>query len=130
MFYSSRGGPDLQRLVRVHERVHSILTPKLQVLREVRIALNMNGYNKSFLMRYLEEALAETVGQVSVNGFRSAIEGITFPVKNGYVTITGMRTEAIGIMLGPINVGGMVYKVVFSLTRPTQQGWQEVQPAR
>lgn len=130
IFYSSRGSAQTQRLVRVHERVHSFLTPKLQVMREVRVVLSSNGYVKSHLLRYLEEALAETVAQVTVNGWREAIAGVTFPVKNGYVTVAEMRSEAAGILLGPVNVGGMIYKAVFNYTPPSRQGWREVRPGR
>jgi hypothetical protein len=126
IIYSSRGSVDTQRLVRVHEKVHSFLTPKLQVMREVRVLLSSNGYLKSYLLRYLEEALAETVAQVTVNGWREAVVGITFPVKNGYVTVAGMNSEVAGIILGPVNVGGMVYKAVFNYTAPTRRGWREV----
>lgn len=130
IFYSSRGPSDLQRIVRLHERVHQLLTPKLQFLREVRVVLSQNGYFKSYILRYLEEALAETVAQVGVNGFRSAVQGITFPVKNGYVTLVGMRAEAAGILLGPINVGGMVFRVYHSTFPPSERKLQAVEGAR
>ncbi|HEV2864855.1 MAG TPA: hypothetical protein VGX48_27930 [Pyrinomonadaceae bacterium] len=126
IYYSSRGTPELQRLVRVHERVHQLLTPKLQFLREVRVVISQNGYSKSYILRYLEEALAETAAQVGVHGLRNAVEGITFPVKNGYVTLAGMRTEAAGMMLGPVNVGGMVYRAYFSTFPPSER---KLQPA-
>lgn len=130
ILYSSRGGADVQKITRVHERVHQLLTPRLQFLREIRVMMKVNGYQRSFLLRYLEEALAETAGQVSVNGFRSAVQGITFPVRNGYVTIAEMRTEAIGVLLGPINVGGMTYRVFYSPNAPSREGWQEVKTPR
>lgn len=130
IFYSSRGTPELQRIVRLHERVHQLLTPKLQFLREVRVVLSQNGYFKSYILRYLEEALAETVAQVGVNGFRHAVEGITFPVKNGYVTLAGMRTEAAGMLLGPVNVGGMVYRVYLSTFPPSERKLEAVDGAR
>jgi hypothetical protein len=128
IYYSSRGSAEAQRLARVHEKVHSFLTPKLQIMREVRVVLSSNGYIKSHLLRYLEEALAETVAQVTVRGWREAVVGITFPVKNGYVTVAEMRAEAAGILLGPINVSGMAYKVFFSSTAPSREGWREAKP--
>jgi len=115
---SSRGSARTQRLVEIHERVHSILTPKLYFLRNIRVQIHANSYSKSQLLRYLEEALAETVAQVGVNGLRSVITGITFPVKNGYVTLARMRGEVRALVLGPVNVGAMVYYACFSLTRP------------
>ena len=96
----------------------SFLRPKLYFLREIRVQFNGNAYVNSQLMRYLEEALAETVAQVGVNGFRAAVDGIKFPVKNGKVyaiSLAGMRTEAVGILLRPVNVGGMIFNVYFSL---------------
>ena len=125
IFYSSRGSAEAQRLARVHEKVHAFLTPKLQVMREVRVVLNSNGYLKSYLLRYIEEALAETVAQVTVKGWREAMVGVAFPVKNGYVTVAGMKSEVAGIMLGPVNVAGMVYKAVFNYTAPSRRGRRE-----
>ena len=142
--YSSRGSTDTRSLVRIHEKVHQFLTPKLYLFRNVRLAVRMNGYMKSFILRYLEEALAETIAQVGVFGWRSAINGITFPVKNGYLTIrdpltlnarqirreslTNLTNEAVGIFLGPINLGGMIYYVHRTYTAPSFKGMEEVKP--
>ena len=98
----------------LHERIHQILTPKLFFLREVRIELRMQSYSRSYILRYLEEALAQTYALVKSRGPGWTLEGIRFPVKNGYMTIAGAPTagwgslanEALGICLGPINVGG------------------------
>lgn len=98
----------------LHEKVHRFLTPKLYPLRNLRIVMTINGYAKSFLLRYLEEALAETVAQVGTYGLKNVLIGIKFPVKEGYVTLASMGTEAGGIFLGPINAGGMSYRVYFS----------------
>lgn len=127
---------EAKRLTVLHEKVHSFLTPKLQVLREVRIVLGMNSYSKSFILRYLEEALAETIARVTIQGWREVFGGITFPVKNGYLTIRNPQTltprqitteslanmgkEATGIFLGPVNVGGMLMNVI-TLTRNRRQ---------
>ena len=119
---SSRGSLEAKQLALLHERVHSILTPKLYILRNVRVQLRLGAYSRSHLMRYLEEAVAETVAQVGVRGFRNAVSGLTFPVRNGYVTLASMGTEATGILLGPITAGGMVYTAYYSATRPS---WAE-----
>jgi hypothetical protein len=103
--------PADKRITLLHERVHSILTPKLYFLRNIRVSLKMNAYLKSAFMTYLEEALAETIAQVGVNGFRAAVEGIKFPVSGGYVTLAEMGTEAKGILFGTLNVSGRVYHV-------------------
>jgi hypothetical protein len=62
----------------------------------------------------LEEALAETISLVRGYGASGILEGLTFPVKNGYVTIIKMGTELAGIFMGPINVGGVAYKAIFT----------------
>ena len=88
-----------QALVRAHELVHRFLTPRFGVLRTFRVRLRMSGYLRSALLRYLEEALAETVAQLKVNGFRGLVEGIRFPVANGYMVITDLASE--GAAIGP-----------------------------
>lgn len=103
-----------QAAARFHELVHQILTPKLYILRGLRAHMRLSGYSRSYILRYLEEALAETYAQLRISGFsgKYLLEGILFPIDNGYeVTIACMRHEAAGILLGPINVGGMLYNV-------------------
>ena len=97
-----------------HEQVHQVLTPKLYFLRNVRIQLAMEGYNRSYLLRYLEEALAQTVAELRTKGITGLPDGIQFPVKNGYVTVAKMGKEVAGILLGPINVAGNGYRVYFT----------------
>ena len=79
-----------QALVRAHEVVHRFLTPRFGLLRAFRVRLSMSGYLRSALLQYLEEALAETVAQLRVNGTAGALQGLRFPVANGYVTIGGL----------------------------------------
>ncbi len=112
---SSSGPLDEKKLCLFHELTHRFLTPKLYILREFRVYPSARGYSYSYLLRYLEEGLAETVAQVRVKGVKlSTIKtAIRFPVENGYVTIVGMKTEAVGFLLGPINAGGMVFKAYF-----------------
>ena len=86
IFVSSQGSARTQRLVLLHERVHAALTPKLSFLRDFRVSLRINGYTKSHLLRYAEEALAEALAQLGVNGPGAILDGIRFPVRNGYVT--------------------------------------------
>lgn len=108
--YLSKLTGNLKNETILHERVHSFLTPKLYPLRNLRITLNWNGYAKSYLLRYLEEAIAETVAQVGTYGFKNVVVGIKFPVKEQYVTLAAMGLEVKGIFLGPVNVSGMSYK--------------------
>lgn len=85
---SMLGSANDQKIVLLHELVHQFLTPKLYLLRNFRVENLAGSYVRSSLWRYIEEALAETVAQVGVNGIRSFFVGIRFPVKNGYVYLT------------------------------------------
>jgi hypothetical protein len=82
---SSRGSANDRALVLLHEKVHQFLSPKLVVLREYRASNSASSYMRSSLYRYIEEALAETIAQVGVNGFRQAFVGIRFPLKQEYI---------------------------------------------
>jgi hypothetical protein len=68
------------------------------------------------LLRYLEEALAETYALVRTEGMGSVVEGLKFPVQNGYVTVVSMTREATGILIGTIVVGGTTYRVLAQLS--------------
>lgn len=66
--YSIEGSLQKQQLARAHELVHQALTPKLNLLRELHGFARAQGYNRSYVLRYLEEALCETVAQLRVKG--------------------------------------------------------------
>ena len=114
--YSLLGSSEDRQLGIAHETVHQFLTPKLNLLRGLRGFVRAQGYNRSYILRYLEEALAETYAQLRVRGVSRAniIKGAHFPVKYGYVSFAQMGQEARGLLLGPINVGGSVYNVWYS----------------
>lgn len=96
----------------MHERVHQFLTPKLYPLREVRVRIAIGGYKQSYLLRYLEEALAQAYANIKVPGVAGGVfSAITFPVKEGYVTVARMGTEVLGHLMGSVNVGGVAYSV-------------------
>lgn len=102
------------RFALYHETVHRFLTPKLQIFREFRIYLKQSGYMRSYILRYLEEALAETYAHLRTNGFSKeyVLKGLAFPIGDYYeIRVSLLGREAKGILLGPINVGGMVYNV-------------------
>lgn len=82
---STRGSAADQALALLHEKVHQFLMPKLRVLRHYRASNRAASYMRSSLWRYLEEALAETIAQVGVQGFAKFFEGIRFPVEQGYM---------------------------------------------
>ncbi len=132
---SPHGTAAQRRLAAIHEKVHQILTPKIDILRTFRIEGRAASYNKSSLSKYLEEAIAETVAQVGVSGFKSAFAGLTFPVKNGYVTVLRkagdlkpVLPEATGLIVGGFLVGGMQFQVTFSTTSPLPPRTVPVQP--
>jgi hypothetical protein len=106
--YSSAGSATDQSLALAHERVHSFLSPRLNALRELRADVGIWGYKRSALLKYLEEALAETYAQVSVRGVRHLPQGIRFPIQQGYVTLSAVVTEA---AIGTVVYGGVVYGV-------------------
>lgn len=101
-----------------HERVHSAIAPKFYLLREFRGFMHFSSYNKSYILRYLEEAFAETIGLMRSKGMspRYLIEGFKFPLTNNYeVTFTALRHEAAGMLLGLIMAGGIMYNVYYGM---------------
>jgi len=76
---SSTASAAEQALARVHELVHQFLTPRFGVLRTFRVQVAISGYTRVALLRYLEEALAQTVALVRVQGISFVLEGIKFP---------------------------------------------------
>jgi len=109
---SSQGSATQQALARLHESVHQFLTPKFGYLRTFRVQLGMSAYLRSAFLQYLEEAIAETVAQVRVvGGFSAFLEGVKFPVANGYVTISDLASE--GAAIGTITAGTQTFTVQF-----------------
>ena len=126
---SRLGASTDRRLAALHESVHRLLTPRLNVLRNFRVTGRVTSYSKSPLSMYLEEALAETVAQVVTHGLRSVFRGISFPVRNGYVTLMTRAVvnnrvvfpvlpELAGLVAGGFVLGGEWYEVRFSPSRP------------
>jgi hypothetical protein len=127
---ATSGSATDKRLVLLHERVHQALTPKLYVLRNFRVENRAASYVNSSLRRYLEEALAETVAQVGVNGMRQFFTGINFPVKNGYVFLmkagdaggdfrgAGVLPETVALLVSGLIVHGVGFSVWFSTQPP------------
>jgi hypothetical protein len=85
---STAGSPTDQAIVLLHEKLHQSLSPKFYLLRRFRVENRIGSYFRSSLYRYVEEALAETIGQVGVNGLSKTFVGLRFPVTNGYVYLT------------------------------------------
>ena len=91
---SSRGTSLQQTRVLNHERVHRFFTPR-GPFRGIRADFNMLAYRNSHLLRYIEEAAAESFAQVTTGG--SLREGLVFPIRHGYVTPWRVLSEAIGV---------------------------------
>lgn len=108
ILYSTSGTATDQALALAHERLHSFLSPKLMPVRALRADLRMAAYQHSQLVRYLEEALAESYAQITVTGLSGLPAGIRFPIANGYVQLDRVVTEA---AVGTLAVGGLTYGV-------------------
>lgn len=103
-----------------HEQVHIFIAPKFYLLRDLRVFIRQSAYNKSFILRYLEEAFAETIGLLRARGMHREyiVEGFKFPLGNAYeITFSLLRNEAAGFLLGPVVVGGLMYKVWYGVQR-------------
>ena len=84
-----------------HEGVHSVLSPTAGgVVQTARADLGMWAYRNSHLVRYVEEAAAET------NGTGSLAQGLKFPL-SGY-GISPLRLGAESVAYGGIVVGPSV----------------------
>jgi len=108
-----------QKLTLYHEWVHSVLSPKFKLFRRFRAQVRMNAYNRSAIMTYLEEAIAESYSQLKVYGLRKAITGFSFPLERGYITVSELRGE--GIAIGNIIVGSTLFHVYLH-----HQHWEKV----
>jgi hypothetical protein len=89
----------------IHEQVHSLLTPR-GFGQGVRTWIAGNLYNKSNLLQYAEEAIAESVSQIATGG--SLWKGLQFPIRGGYVSSTRVIIEGMASMAG---IGGLLYSV-------------------
>jgi hypothetical protein len=133
---------DERAAIRFHEQVHQWLVPKLYPLRRLRVYLAQESYNRSYVLRYLEEALAETYSKVRMAGLNpdAIMEGIRFPVQNGYIRLENPAAQAAveaagwaaqkaaakslileevkGALLGPILVSSSMWLAYFSMEMP------------
>jgi hypothetical protein len=108
---SSFGTDDIKWATYLHEKMHAFLRPKLAPLRELRAGFASSAYNRSAIMKYLEEALAESYSICEREGYSwsSIKQGLDFPVANRYVTVTQLATE--GKAVGTVVVGSMAFMV-------------------
>ena len=98
-----------QRLTLLHELVHRYLSPRVGPLRQLRAEVRMAGYERSALLRYLEEALAEGYAQLRVNGLAQAVEALRFPMRGGYVVVSQLVAE--GQAIGAVVLGGATFQI-------------------
>jgi hypothetical protein len=114
--YSTAGTATEQQLARLHELVHSFLSPRLALFRTFRARLAVSAYTRSAILRYLEESLAESFAQIRVNGLAHLLTGIRFPISNGYLTLQQLACE--GAELGKIAFGTERFSVQFLVGGP------------
>lgn len=114
--YSTAGTATEAELARIHELVHQFLRPRLRFFRRFRARLNASAYWRSATLRYLEEALAESVAQVAVNGITGLLTGLRFPITYGYMTVTQIACE--GAEIGTILVGTTRFSVQIVVAAP------------
>ena len=105
--------PDAVNAVRKtthHEEVHLWLNRTFSMFGRPAYYMRHGAYKRSYMLRYLEEAVAEARAQRLVP--RRANEPVWYrlPFDQNYeVTLRQMGQEATGIFLGPVVVGGSVY---------------------
>lgn len=98
-----------QRVALYHELVHRFFAPRMGPLRKLRAELNMSSYERSALLRYMEEAMAEGYGQLRVNGLAPALRALRFPLQEGYVVVSEIVAE--GMAIGTVSLGGVLFRV-------------------
>ena len=93
----THGSPLVRMQVLYHEQVHAFFTPR-GLFQGIRVNISMWAYSHSHLLRYAEEAIAETTAQVKTGG--SIQIGLLFPILNGYVSPLRIALEAGGVIGG------------------------------
>lgn len=126
---STLGTAQQQEIALLHEAVHRFLTPKFFLLRNFRVANREGSYFGSALWRYIEEALAQTIALVGRVGWARAFEGLSFPVKNGYMFLVrsgghsaGMGGKGLSIEGAGLVASGEVVGMRFELWFKRQAG--------
>jgi hypothetical protein len=76
--YSTAGSATDQQLVRLHELVHSFLSPRLSFLRTFRARPAMSAYSRSAIMQYLEEISPRRSPNCGSTDCRASLPGFAF----------------------------------------------------
>ena len=92
-------GEELLQTVR-HESVHQFFSPEPGLIGNIRAGFGMAAYQHSSLVRYMEEAIAETWATGSLR------QGLVFPISEGYVSGGRVIIEGVGYITV---VGGTAY---------------------
>ncbi|MCA9665187.1 MAG: hypothetical protein KC503_06350 [Myxococcales bacterium] len=108
-WYSTAGSAKDQKLARYHEQVHSVLSPRLRLGRDVRARIKELGFQRSTALRYIEEALAEAVAQLRVNGLRGLPRALRHPMQPYYRIKVGRLLGEVA--LGALTLAGVTYAV-------------------
>ncbi len=101
------GLTDAQKVyVLEHESVHIFFSPSgTGPIAVARQSLGQWGYDNSQLLRYIEEAAAETYATGSL------WQGLRFPLRNGYVTWSGLLLEGGVGAAGAVGTGYLGYRL-------------------
>lgn len=115
-FYSAEGRSsvafrEVKKTV-YHERFHQRLNQGFSLLGRPALYVKMGAYKRSYILRYLEEVGAEMSGLIAVRASRDEkLLAFKFPNDAKYgVTWATAGQEVAGILLGPVNVGGVLYR--------------------
>lgn len=99
-----------------HEVVHLWLNRAFSAFGRPALYVKTGAYKRSYLLRYLEEAFAEGRSQLKVPRKEGEVVAYKFPFDPKYqVTVQQMATEASGILLGPVIVGGATWHAYHGL---------------
>lgn len=101
--FIQRGMPeDMTLSTYNHERIHSFLSPKFTFGREWRAQQAESFYETRPLLRYTEEALAETYAQIKTYGFslKALKNGLSFPYNGAYRLKPSEVLHEAGLILG------------------------------
>ncbi len=97
-----------------HEVVHLWLNRAFSAFGRPALYGKVGAYKRSYLLRYLEEAVAEGRSQARVPCRDEEVVAYKFPFDPKYeVTILQMGREASGILLGPVVVGGATWHAYY-----------------
>ena len=121
----AHSGSSWRPYVHNHESVHRFFTPgagvpstQLSKIARARQILRLRGYQNSSILRYTEEAIAESYALYRRTGNLSKAIGIgsRFPITRGYVTVPGLLLEGgiggticVGLLYGAYEFGEYLF---------------------